>query len=788
MNPLSPFTYYRRHKRQTLLLMSLISLMTFGVCVMVGLIDSIWKEMYDGQRYLTRVSMVSATGLSLDAGIASQIRARPDVAHVIQEKGVEIVIPSLIFRPAHLFGVTEADRQVLMDTCALRLKEGRLPRPRTNEMVLSEEIVNAMGIRIGDQIGRSTDESQTDDDVYGNIPVPLELVGILEGTGSEPHIRAGFVSYEYVSSHELFESPWTSGLVVVAQEGRKEAVDGFLESEAVSWHADVMTHRLLAEEVAVVSILTHLIFGVVDVIVAVVIALVVGMINQIAQTRRLKEFGLLHTVGHDKNRLIRRSTLEMTGITVLSWIIGLAFSWALLAWLKSNVYEPMGMSLDLVNLMPIGFSIPVPLAATVFVAFGTMRTFKRFDAVAIVERGKLSMEEAGSKRQGAKRSSARPLSSWTFYLRHRRRGLILVVAMGLMILGVSFPAFLTAPLGDAMKPFAEHLSQIGVVLPRMGNSVDPGVAAQVRTHPSVDRVISATSVPMRVTIPLGVWMINVYGVSEDDLQTLVDLYGVQMKEGRLPRPHTNEIVLSEAAALNRGLSVGDRVGKPVNDWDHGIPTEMIVVGIFSRPFYGESNLWLGFASYEYLSSHELYASYPTHLLVIPAEGHKDKVDAWLQQDVFSDLTGVQTFERMQDKYQTQALRMLAMLGALESVVAIIAALALAMLSYTFFSQRREEFGVLHAMGHSRWWLVLRTIGETASAVAVAWLMGAVVCVAGLIFAQLNLYAPKGMSINFFDPTPWLFTLPMPVAVVAASAGLVALILRRLDPVAVIERR
>jgi len=31
MNPLSPLTYYRRHKRQTLLLVGLVSLMTLGV-------------------------------------------------------------------------------------------------------------------------------------------------------------------------------------------------------------------------------------------------------------------------------------------------------------------------------------------------------------------------------------------------------------------------------------------------------------------------------------------------------------------------------------------------------------------------------------------------------------------------------------------------------------------------------------------------------------------------------------------------------------------------------------
>jgi hypothetical protein len=54
--------------------------------------------------------------------------------------------------------------------------------------------------------------------------------------------------------------------------------------------------------------------------------------------------------------------------------------------------------------------------------------------------------------------------------------------------------------------------------------------------------------------------------------------------------------------------------------------------------------------------------------------------------------------------------------------------------------------------------------------------------------QFGLYAPRGLSLNFFNPMPWLFTLPIPVAVIAASGGLVARMLRRLDPVSVIERR
>ena len=67
-------------------------------------------------------------------------------------------------------------------------------------------------------------------------------------------------------------------------------------------------------------------------------------------------------------------------------------------------------------------------------------------------------------------------------------------------------------------------------------------------------------------------------------------------------------------------------------------------------------------------------------------------------------------------------------------------------------------------------------------------MSAAVCVAGLLYMQAGLYAPKGLTLDIFNPAPWLFALPMPVTVVIVSAGLVAWMLSRLDPVSIIERR
>jgi len=781
MNPLSPFTYYRRHKRQTFLLVGLITLVTVGVYLMVGVLDSVLDTAYNTANYLTRFSKVyPVIGNSLDPSVLSQIRAHPDVERVIPENGMQISWPSLFGGGSfNLFGVAEDDMNLLVDLSDVRLKEGRLLEARTNEVVVPEDIANALELQLGDRIGISINK-----DYYYNIPTELELVGILENdpfTGPSQGVLIGFVSYEYLESHELY-APRSSRLLVVAREGHKKTVDDFLETTILSTHTEVETHGLLSEFTAFTRQILYFIFGVVDLLIVVVVALVIGTIVQILVTQRLSELGLLHAIGQSRKRLIWRLTRETAVVAGVGWIAGLTISRLVFAWLQVSFYEPRGLELNLSNLSPIWFTIPIPLAAIAFAAFSIKRALSRLDAVAIIERGILSTEARGQQRS-AKRSSSRPLSSRTFYLRHRRRGLMLVGSMALMILGIAFPAFFFSPLIDAKKPFIEYLQHVSLVSPGVGRTVDSSVTAQVKTHPSVARVISAIRLDLMVTIPPTETVFTFYGVSENDLPTLIDLYGVYLKEGRLPRPRSNEIVLSEAVALNRSLSVGDTVGRPVNELDYSIPTEMVVVGIL-----GPSEQWMGFASYEYLESHEFYSSRLVYLLVVPTAGHKADLDDWLEKKVASSQTNVRTYDTQYQELQEATRGTLLLFASLESVIALIAAIALAVLNYIFFAQRREEFGVLHAMGHSRVWLILRAARETISVVAAAWLIGAAVCVIGLVLAQVNIFVPKGMSLDFTNLAPWLFTLPIPIAVVIASAGVVAWLLSRLDPVSIIERR
>jgi len=189
-----------------------------------------------------------------------------------------------------------------------------------------------------------------------------------------------------------------------------------------------------------------------------------------------------------------------------------------------------------------------------------------------------------------------------------------------------------------------------------------------------------------------------------------------------------------------------------------------------------------------VDGHERYTAAPTHFLVVPVAGREAELAAWLEENVDSPQVAVETFDTIYQLAKDVERAMFLLLAVAEAVVAVAAAVALAVLQYIFFAQRREEFGILHAVGHSRTWLILRALRESVNVASAAWVIGAAFCAAGLLYVQANVYAPKGLSINLYNTWPWLFTLPIPLAVVVASTGTIARVLSRLDPVSIVERR
>jgi ABC-type lipoprotein release transport system permease subunit len=340
-----------------------------------------------------------------------------------------------------------------------------------------------------------------------------------------------------------------------------------------------------------------------------------------------------------------------------------------------------------------------------------------------------------------------------------------------------------------LQPPLTSLKPLSLVSQK-GSPLDTTVIAQVRAHPAVERAIPAyVFSPLEISIPPMItnYPVEAYGVTAEDMAHLMELYGLELAEGHLPRPNTNDIVIPWTVAQNRDIKVGDVIGDrvhPIYPDAPTLPSELAVSGIFAPA----EDSWLSFSSLEFVNAYRDYWRSNLSLIVVPKAGQRATLDSWLESELAGARRIVLTYSSQQAWWQEAANTLLFTMSLMESIIALVAALALAGLNYLFVTQRQAEFGVLNALGFSRLQLVWRIVRESLFTTGAAWLAGLLGCAVILLYLQYGLYAPIGLRLDFFNPIPWLYTLPVPVAVLAVSAVTIGRMLSRLDPVAIIERR
>jgi ABC-type lipoprotein release transport system permease subunit len=434
----------------------------------------------------------------------------------------------------------------------------------------------------------------------------------------------------------------------------------------------------------------------------------------------------------------------------------------------------------------------LPLAVVGSTLFTATRTLRRLDAVAIVERGKLSLEGSSQQKSGRARLGKvpHPLAPTTFYRRHIGQAAVLIGSMALMIVGTALFVFILEASTDVMfQPPLTPLEPMSLVSQK-GVALDATVMAQIRAHPAVERTVPVhvfnhleiAIPPMMIDYP-----VEAYGVSADDMAYLMELYGLELAEGHLPRSNTNDIVIPWNVAQNRGIQVGDVIGdrdRPIYADAPKLPSELQVSGIFAP----SEDSWLSFMSLEFVNAYQDYWQGDLSLIVVPKAGQRAALDRWLEDEIDGEHRTVFTYGTQHDWWQEAANAILFTTSLMESVIAVVAALALVGLNYVFIAQRQAEFGVLNALGLNRLQLVWRVVRESLFTTGAAWLAGVLGCGIIVVYLQQAIYRPVGLGLDFFNPTPWFFTLPVPVAVLAVSAAAVAWALSQLDPVAIIERR
>jgi ABC-type antimicrobial peptide transport system permease subunit len=128
------------------------------------------------------------------------------------------------------------------------------------------------------------------------------------------------------------------------------------------------------------------------------------------------------------------------------------------------------------------------------------------------------------------------------------------------------------------------------------------------------------------------------------------------------------------------------------------------------------------------------------------------------------------------------------LNVVIATLVFVITLMMGMLINIYLSQRLVEFGLLQALGYTKRQLLYRVLKETVSVVLIGWALGVLLAYGLLRLTKAWLMDPRAFALDPLDPTAFLYTIPIPVAILAVASLTLIGRFRRFDPVGIVERR
>jgi hypothetical protein len=323
------------------------------------------------------------------------------------------------------------------------------------------------------------------------------------------------------------------------------------------------------------------------------------------------------------------------------------------------------------------------------------------------------------------------------------------------------------------------------VLPLTRQTFDEVLTPVLDANPALDRHVPARALWIQTPGIVGNLSTAMIALDHDDQEDYVRRVEARLVEGRLPERGTDGVAVHEDVARARGFHLGSRFGRLVDPAD-STPGAFTVVGILAGP--GRVNLFdLDHAS----KPGTVLARADPIRLVYAKPGRKAESDAYLADATIPG--GDKAFRLFDEAYfrreiESDRKNLSAILDVVVGAVTVVVALVTVLFHLIAFQARADEFALLLAVGRTRARLAGKVAAETAIASAAAWALGLALGWACLAIYRDRVLAPRAILVDLAHPYAVALATALPAVAAAASAAVLALRLRRIDPVAVIQRR
>lgn len=369
------------------------------------------------------------------------------------------------------------------------------------------------------------------------------------------------------------------------------------------------------------------------------------------------------------------------------------------------------------------------------------------------------------------------------YLRRNAgRALAVLCVIVLAVTEVSTVVLLTGSLlSDLQLSLVAPLRDFTEVV-AAGAEVPPPIARQIQQLPQTRLLLPLLPEEMRANTLLGPATRNIFALPTPFMPWFLAQIGERLIAGRLPQAGQDQAALPVQVMRNRHLRLGDWIGQDV-DPSGWLPGEFQIVGVL------DGYLQAGIVPYEAMVAFTPLRDVPGvgAYAVFARPGRLAGLNAALDQLPLSQVR-VYTAAAEARELQGEVRLLNWLIWTIDVVTVGVLALATGLLNNVYYGQRMEEYGILAAIGLSHGLLARRALVEVGVLTAVSW--GAGLALTRWLAWALEhwLFGPQGVALPPLAVRDVLFTLPVPVLIGAFTLATVLGRLRRLDPVAIVERR
>ncbi len=377
---------------------------------------------------------------------------------------------------------------------------------------------------------------------------------------------------------------------------------------------------------------------------------------------------------------------------------------------------------------------------------------------------------------------ARPLSPSTFLLRNTGKTVPLMLVIILSVMLVAGIISMINSITLSIRTIYRYSKNFVALTPRGDPSLTPRVREELEagTPVKLDRVMVCRGSELMVKSIVGKWPFGCIALGQDDMRYYVRRLGGEKIVGRYPAAGAAEAIVSEPVARNLGLKLGSPVMGPTND-DAYSPYAVKLVGI------AQTDEWLVVAPIEY---HRANHFPPVDLLIAFARTESDQraLDTWCLLNFKGDRTKVFAYSQLDRDTNKMFSILYKVLNVVIGTLVVVITFMMGMLMNIYQAQRLQEFGLLQALGYTRASLLARVLREAVLVVIGGWILGVMCAIGMLKVVEQTLMYPQAFALDPFDRVAYLYTLPIPVAIMGAAFVTVWLRFRQFDPVGIVERR